>query len=144
MIPESEGAAIEALSVDTAAYKRMDIVERLGHANKHLSMHFVENLLVRVLKEDPNPIVRHEAAFSLGSLHSGERQLTIASVDELCDAALHDVSGVVRHEATEVLGHIRLPQVRRTLEQILRDSSGDVVETARIGLERYESVDPQT
>lgn len=144
MIPETEDEAIAALSFDTAAYKRMDIVEKLGHTNKHLSVHFVENILVRVLKEDPNPIVRHEAAFSLGSLHWGVRQLSIGSVDKLCDVALHDASDVVRHEAAEVLGHLRLPCVPRTLEQLLHDSSGDVVETARIGLERYDSVNPQT
>ena len=119
-------------------------MEKMGHTNKHLSVQFVENLLVRVLEEDPNPIVRHEAAFSLGSLHWGVKQLSTGSVDKLCDAALHDASDVVRHEAAEVLGHLRLPYVRGTLEQLLHDSSGDVVETARIGLERYDGANPQT
>ena len=143
MIPRAEEAIVKALSVDVPAHERMDVVEELGHANGHLRKHFVENVLVRVLKEDPNPIVRHEAAFSLGSLHGRGRQLRAASIDALCEAAHHESSIVVRHEAAEALGWIPDPKVHNTLELIARDSSADVVETARISLGRHELVDPE-
>lgn len=138
MIPENEEAVIEALSFGAPVHERMDLVEELGNVNRHLSKHFVEKILVRVLREDPNAIVRHEAAFVLGSLHWGGKTLSTASIDALCETALHDPSSVVRHEAAESLGCIFEPRVRKALEQLRFDSSEDVVETARISLKRHD------
>lgn len=47
----------------------MGVVEKLAHVRGDISKHFVKSVLVQFLKEDPNAIVHHEAAFSLGSLH---------------------------------------------------------------------------
>ena len=137
-MPDTEDEIVEALSLGTPAYKRMDLVGELGNLNVHLSRPIVENILVWVLNKDPNAIVRHEAAFVLGRLHRGSKPLSITSVGVLCETALHDPSGVVRHEAAESLGCIPDPRVRKVLEQLLFDISEDVVETARIGLERHD------
>jgi hypothetical protein len=138
VIPETEEAVVQALSVDTPVHERMDLVDELGNAKGSLSNNFVEKLLVRVLNEDPSAIVRHEAAFILGSLHRDRKPLDTASIDALCEAAVHDPSGVVRHEAAEALGCIPELRVRNVLERLLGDLNEDVVETARIGLERHD------
>ena len=138
MTPKTKEAVIEAFSFGTPAHEKMDLVKELRHVNGHLSKQFVENVLVRVLREDPNAIVRHEAAFSLGCLHWGEIPLAAASVESLCEAAVNDPSSVVRHEAAEVLGGVSGPGVRKSLERLLGDPDEDVAETARISLARND------
>jgi HEAT repeat protein len=97
---------------------------------------FTEDALIQVLEKDIDPIVRHEAAFTLYKLYnrgqiSGERALK-----SLCNSAYHDVSTVARHESAESLGFFRHPQAFETLNELLKDPNPDVVATARISLER--------
>ena len=54
--------------------------------------------IARVLKNDKNELVRHEAAFSLGQMCYS------SSVPPLTDATLNDPSMFVRHEAAIALG----------------------------------------
>ena len=135
---EFKEAAMKASLFAMRSHQRMDFLEGLGKVRGRLRKQFVEKLLVIVLREDSNAIVRHEAAFILGSLHRNGKPLSIASIEALCERALHDPSSVVRHEAAESLGWIPEPRARKALEQLLLDSNEDVVETARICLGRRE------
>ena len=84
--------------------------------------------IIRCLKQDPDPVVRHEAAFWLGEL--GDKDAT----DALADAALHDRSPLVRHESVEALGWIPTTASRNALEKALNDGDENVRNTAVISL----------
>jgi HEAT repeat protein len=69
----------------------------------------------RVLENDKNALVRHEAAFSLGQL--GYTAATAA----LSNAVKSDPSYFVRHEAAIALGVIGSEDARETLNEALKD-----------------------
>lgn len=81
-----------------------------------------------VLLNDPNALVRHEAAFSLGQMGYAK------AVDALISAMLKDESPFVRHEAAIALGVIGSESARRALIQALNDESKEVRESAEIAL----------
>ncbi len=82
----------------------------------------------KILKNDPNELVRHEAAFSLGQmcLRSGIKPLE--------DATRNDPSLFVRHEAAVALGVIGSQEARETLQKALHDSSEQVRDSAVVAL----------
>lgn len=81
-----------------------------------------------ILKNDPNELVRHEAAFSLGQmcLRSG--------IGPLEDATKNDPSLFVRHEAAVALGVIGAKEAKATLEKALDDPSEQVRDSAVVAL----------
>ncbi len=84
--------------------------------------------IAKVLKNDENELVRHEAAFSLGQMcHS-------SSIPPLNDATLHDPSMFVRHEAAIALGVVGSKEAKETLEKALNDPDKPVVESAVVAL----------
>jgi HEAT repeat protein len=95
-----------------------DSVESLGH----------------ILERDPNALVRHEAAFSLGQLgfESG--------INPLSHAVESDPSFFVRHEAAIALGVIGSEKAREALIGALGDSSEDFRESALIALASLEYI----
>ncbi|HJU13948.1 MAG TPA: HEAT repeat domain-containing protein [Candidatus Nitrosotalea sp.] len=82
----------------------------------------------KVLKNDSNELVRHEAAFSLGQmcLRSGIKPLE--------EATRNDPSLFVRHEAAVALGVIGSQEARETLQKALDDSSEQVRDSAVVAL----------
>lgn len=82
----------------------------------------------KVLKNDSNELVRHEAAFSLGQMcyRSGVKPLE--------DAVKNDPSFFVRHEAAIALGVIGSQDAKATLQNALSDSSEPVRESAVVAL----------
>ena len=84
--------------------------------------------VAKVLKNDPNELVRHEAAFSLGQmcLRSG--------ILPLEDATRNDPSLFVRHEAAVALGVIGSQDAKETLQKALKDSSEQVRDSAVVAL----------
>jgi len=82
----------------------------------------------KVLKIDPNELVRHEAAFSLGQMcyRSGVKPLE--------DAVKNDPSFFVRHEAAIALGVIGSQDAKATLQNALSDPSEPVRESAVVAL----------
>ena len=84
--------------------------------------------IAKVLKNDRNELVRHEAAFSLGQmcLRSGIKPLE--------DATRHDPSLFVRHEAAVALGVIGSQEAKETLQTALQDSSEQVRDSAVVAL----------
>lgn len=88
--------------------------------------------VAKVLKNDENELVRHEAAFSLGQMC-----LSIC-VPPLADATLHDPSMFVRHEAAIALGVIGSKDAKAVLEKALNDPEPPVVESAVVALSNIE------
>lgn len=88
--------------------------------------------IAKVLKNDKNELVRHEAAFSLG-------QMCLSScITPLADATLNDPSMFVRHEAAIALGVIGSKEAKTILEKALNDPDKPVVESAVVALSNIE------
>ena len=88
--------------------------------------------IARVLKNDSNELVRHEAAFSLGQMCYS------SGIKPLADATLYDPSMFVRHEAAIALGVVGSKESRQVLEQALDDKDKPVVESAVVALSNIE------
>ena len=139
VIPSSR---IELLSEMEERYERKDrkyFVQLLDHKDYVIRTRAVcilvdfggeemVSYVAKVLKNDPNELVRHEAAFSLGQMcyRSGVKPLE--------DAVKNDPSFFVRHEAAIALGVIGSQDARKTLQEALSDSSEPVRESAVVAL----------
>jgi deoxyhypusine monooxygenase len=88
--------------------------------------------IAKVLKNDENELVRHEAAFSLGQMCYS------SSIPTLNDATLHDPSMFVRHEAAIALGVVGSKEAKETLEKALNDPDNPVVESAVVALSNIQ------
>jgi deoxyhypusine monooxygenase len=82
-----------------------------------------------VLQSDECPVVRHEAAYYLGTTHS-ER-----AVKALGESMLNDPDELVRHEAAEALGELGLPSGEAWLRHASADPSSLVRRTVEIALQ---------
>ena len=91
--------------------------------------------IAKVLKNDPNELVRHEAAFSLGQMghHIGIKPLE--------DATKNDPSMFVRHEAAIALGVIGSTDAIPILQESLNDADRSVAESAVVALSNIEFMD---
>jgi len=91
--------------------------------------------IAKVLKNDPNELVRHEAAFSLGQMgyHIGIKPLE--------DATKNDSSMFVRHEAAIALGVIGSTDAIPILQESLNDADRSVAESAVVALSNIEFMD---
>lgn len=88
----------------------------------------------RVLEDDKNALVRHEAAFSLGQI--GYQ----TAMPALFNAIKSDPSYFVRHEAAVALGVIGSEEGREILNEALKDESEEVRESAIIALANIDYV----
>ena len=84
--------------------------------------------IAKVLKNDENELVRHEAAFSLGQMCYS------SAIPPLTDATLNDSSMFVRHEAAIALGVVGSQEAKQALEKALDDPDKPVVESAIVAL----------
>jgi HEAT repeat protein len=91
--------------------------------------------VAKVLKNDPNELVRHEAAFSLGQMGYS------SGVKPLEDATKNDPSMFVRHEAAIALGVIGSKEAIPTLKDALKDPDKPVVESAVVALSNIDFMD---
>ncbi len=82
----------------------------------------------KVLKNDGNALVRHEAAFSLGQMGF------TSGTKPLAEAVESDSSYFVRHEAAVALGVIGSEDARKSLVNALVDPNEEVRESAVIAL----------
>lgn len=92
----------------------------------------IADLMVWVLNNDDNGIVRHEAAFQIG-LHNMR-----AKIPDLVNSILKDKNDLVKHEAIEALGLLRDHGSKETLIKMLEDKCDAVSETAAFVLKRLE------
>ena len=90
------------------------------------------SFIAQVLKNDPNELVRHEAAFSLGQMGYS------IGITPLEDATKNDPSMFVRHEAAIALGVIGSPNATETLEKALDDPDAPVRESAVVALSNIQ------
>ncbi len=88
--------------------------------------------IAKVLKNDENELVRHEAAFSLGQMCYS------SAIPPLNDATLNDPSMFVRHEAAIALGVVGSKRAKETLEKALNDPDKSVVESAIVALSNIQ------
>ena len=88
--------------------------------------------VAKVLKNDSNELVRHEAAFSLGQMGYS------IGVPPLTDATLNDPSMFVRHEAAIALGVIGSKDAKEALVKALDDPDKPVVESAIVALSNID------
>ena len=88
--------------------------------------------IAKVLKNDENELVRHEAAFSLGQMCYS------SAIPSLNDATLNDPSMFVRHEAAIALGVVGSKGAKETLEKALNDPDKPVVESAIVALSNIQ------
>jgi HEAT repeat protein len=85
--------------------------------------------ICQVLKDDPSPLTRHEAAFTLGQL--GFKSAAPA----LAVAMLTDKSPIVRHESAVALSSIGATDALPQLERAMSDVDEDVSNSALIAYE---------
>lgn len=88
--------------------------------------------IAKVLTNDENELVRHEAAFSLGQMCYS------SALPPLNDATLNDPSMFVRHEAAIALGVIGSKEAEETLGKALNDPDKPVVESAVVALSNIQ------
>jgi HEAT repeat protein len=88
----------------------------------------------KVLRDDGNALVRHEAAFSLGQLGY------TSGIAALTEAVRSDPSLFVRHEAAVALGVIGSETARNTLDAALEDESEEVRESAAVALANLDYI----
>ena len=91
--------------------------------------------VAKVLRNDSNELVRHEAAFSLGQMGYS------SGIKPLEDATKNDPSMFVRHEAAIALGVIGSKEAIPTLEEALKDPDKHVVESAVVALSNIDFMD---
>ncbi|HEX2067152.1 MAG TPA: HEAT repeat domain-containing protein [Nitrososphaeraceae archaeon] len=92
----------------------------------------IADVMVWVLQNDDNGIVKHEAAFQIGVRNMR------AKIPHLINSALNDKSELVRHESIEALGLMRAHECKETLKKMLEDPSEVVRETAVFVLKRLD------
>jgi HEAT repeat protein len=92
----------------------------------------IAELMVWVLLNDDNGIVKHEAAFQIGVRNMRDK------IPDLINSAVNDKSELVRHEAIEALGLMRAHECKEALRKMQEDSSGAVRETAVFVLKRLD------
>lgn len=88
--------------------------------------------IAKVLKDDENELVRHEAAFSLGQMCYS------SSIPPLADATLNDPSLFVRHEAAIALGVVGSSDAKKVLQRALSDPDKPVVDSAIVALSNIQ------
>ncbi len=94
--------------------------------------------LIDSLNNDPNSIIRHDAAFLLG-IFGKEDESAITSI---MNKAINDSSFVVRHEAVEILGYIQLTnKIKEVLLKAKKDPNTDVSMTAQLMLDVHMNTD---
>ncbi|EPA04992.1 hypothetical protein BG20_I2413 [Candidatus Nitrosarchaeum limnium BG20] len=92
----------------------------------------VADLMVWILENDDNGVVKHEACFQIAARNMRKK------IPNLVNSAFYDKSALVKHEAIESLGLMRAFEVENEIKKTLNDPNPDVSETARFVLKRLE------
>ena len=92
----------------------------------------IADLMVWVLLNEDNGIIKHEAAFQIGLRNMKSK------IPDLINSILNDKSELVKHEAIEALGLMRIHECKETLRKMAEHPSDTVSETAVIVLKRLD------
>lgn len=110
-----------------AAWERWNIISRWNKTGKRNPARVAA--LRDVLRNDPNSIIRHDAAFLLGDWYVDE------AIEDFILALRDDPSFLVRHEVLESLAFLKsTPKYEADIRRALEDSQPDVRATARMTL----------
>jgi len=90
----------------------------------------IADLMVWVLRNDDNGIVKHEAAFQIGVRNMRSK------IPDLLYSATNDKSEIARHESIEALGLMRAHEATEKLQEMTTSPSPAVRETAIFVLKR--------
>lgn len=90
----------------------------------------IADMLVWVLQNDRNGVVKHEAAYEIG------KQNMINKIPDLLHAAVHDDDVLVRHESVEALGLMKTDEFKEKVKVCLEDPTKEVRETTMFVLKR--------
>jgi len=91
----------------------------------------VAELMVWVLENDDNGVVKHEAAFQIAARNMRKKIL------DLVNSVLNDKSRLVKHEAIESLGLMRAFEVEDMIAKEVSNEDHDVGQTAAFVLKRF-------
>jgi hypothetical protein len=92
----------------------------------------VADLMAWILNNDNNGVVKHEACFQIAARNMRKK------IPDLVHSALHDKSGLTKHEALESLGLMRAFETEKDILEALKDPNPDVKETAIFVLKRLK------
>ena len=121
---KDESYFIGVLRSERSLVLRVHVVCILAEIGGEISIPALADVLLR----DTDPLVRHEAAFSLG-------QIGLSSAKEALErAVLEDPEAIVRHEAAAALGSIGSVSSAKTLKLALEDEDEIVRNSARTSL----------
>ncbi len=95
----------------------------------------VADLMVWVLKNDDNGVVKHEACYQIAARNMREK------IPDLIQTALNDNSVIAKHEAIESLGLMRAFDSKDLLFRAMEDPDSDVKETAAFVLKRLHRLE---
>ena len=90
----------------------------------------VADLMVWVLENDDNGVVKHEAAFQIAARNMRKK------IPDLVNSILNDKSGLVKHEALEALGLMRAFDVEEMIAKEVSNENPDISQTAAFVLKR--------
>ena len=99
---------------------------------KHPLFEKISDLMVWVLKNDENGVVKHEACYQIAARDMRNK------IPDLVDSSLRDPSVLTRHEALEALGLMRAIETKDRIQKAVEDENKDVRETAEFVLKRFE------
>ena len=91
----------------------------------------VADLMVWILENDDNGVVKHEAAFQIAARNMRKK------IPDLVNSVLNDKSGLVKHEAIEALGLMRAFETEEIIAKMVSDENHDVGQTATFVLKRF-------
>ena len=91
----------------------------------------VADLMVWILENDDNGVVKHEAAFQIAARNMRKK------IPDLVNSILNDKSGLVRHEAIESLGLMRAFETEEMILKFASHQNPDVRQTAAFVLKRF-------
>jgi hypothetical protein len=105
-------------------------IAEVSDSNSQLFLQ-VSDLMVWVLENDTNGVVKHEACFQIAARNMRDK------IPDLIKSALDDPSILVKHEAIESLGLMRAFEAEKDIEKASSHTNPDVRETARFVLKRF-------
>ncbi len=132
----------EIIKQDDDESKRWDavwIAGELANKDKYSSTIYrnAAELMMWVLKNDSNGVVKHEACYQIAARNIRE------AIPVLIDSALNDPSDLTKHESLESLGLMRAFESKALIKNALKDPSKDVRETASFVLKRLDRMEGQ-
>ena len=112
-------------------YHEGDVVTRFKVLTELIAMGYwaTRGLLLEALESDSSALVRHEAAFGLGTIGD------TSCVEALAHALTSDPDPTVRHEAAIAMAQVSGPDALQALAQAASDQNPDVADSASYAIQ---------